>query len=162
MILSAAEFSDCRRYRYSLTRVWDASRPTVVFVGLNPSTADETVDDPTIRRCINFAKQWKYGGLIVVNLFAFRATDPSVLKRADDPIGPQNDKAIRHHCATAKRVIAAWGVHGSFLNRDADVFSLFTRPFCLGVTKHGAPKHPLYLPSATRLRVFRRPRDVGD
>lgn len=156
MVFSSAEFSACREYRYSLSRVWDAELPVIAFVGLNPSTAAETVDDPTVRRCIGFAKTWKYGGLILVNLFAFRSTDPAALRKTDDPIGPDNDASIIRHCWSAKRVVVAWGTHGCLLDRDDHVLALLARPFCLGVTNAGAPKHPLYLAGDTRLRPYRR------
>lgn len=89
-----AKLSDCRTYRYELWRTWDESKPYAMFIGLNPSTADETEDDPTIRRCINFAKTWGYGGLCMTNLFAYRATQPEDMKRASDPIGNKNDETL--------------------------------------------------------------------
>ena len=93
-MLRSAAFSPCRRYRYCLSRVWNPKLPSVMFVGLNPSTADEQEDDPTVRRCIGFARNWNFGGLILVNLFAYRSTDPADLLRVDDPVGPGNDKHI--------------------------------------------------------------------
>ncbi len=156
MFLSSAEFSACRQYRYALSRIWDPLLPMIAFVGLNPSTADENANDPTVRRCIGFAKTWKYGGLVLVNLFAFRSTDPAGLPMADDPVGPENDASIMRHCKSVKRVVAAWGTHGRLLERDEQVLALLSRPFCLGVTNGGAPKHPLYLAGDTRLRPFRR------
>jgi hypothetical protein len=143
--MSGAVFSPDRVYRYTLTRTWD-SGPTVAFIGLNPSTADETVDDPTIRRCIGFAKRWGYGTLVMLNLFAFRATDPRVMRAAGDPIGPENNAYIQAVAAEAGDVVAAWGVHGSYLGRDRAVRDLlFWRPSALGLTKDGHPRHPLYV-----------------
>jgi hypothetical protein len=153
-MISSAQFSCCRTYRYSLRRIW-SERPLVLFVGLNPSTADETTDDPTVRRCIGFARRWRHGGLLLVNLFAYRSTDPAGLKRASDPIGPENDAAILDCCQSVTRVVVAWGVHGILEYRDRQVLSLLSRPYCLGLTKSGAPRHPLYLSAATRLRRFR-------
>src|SRR5262245_38555366 len=98
-MLRSAVFSPCRKYRYSLTRIWDAERPNVMFVGLNPSTADDQVDDPTVRRCIGFARKWRFGGMIIVNLFAYRSTDPNRLQEILDPVGPENDE---HIAATAR------------------------------------------------------------
>jgi len=127
-----------------------------VFVMLNPSTADAEQDDPTIRRCAGFARAWGFGGMTVVNLFAFRATDPARLRRARDPVGRDND----HHIATAARgagmVVLAWGVHGALDGRDRVVAALLAdvRPRCLGTTRGGYPRHPLYLPAATRSRPF--------
>lgn len=154
-MLRTATFSTCRKFRYSLTRVWNSDRPKVLFVGLNPSTADENVDDPTVRRCIGFARKWKYGGLILVNLFAYRSTDPSGLFEADDPIGPQNDRSILERSKSVDRIVVAWGTKGYFQNRAEQVLQLLPNASCLGVTKDGHPKHPLYLATTTRIRAFR-------
>ena len=113
-----AKLSECRQYRYALWRTWDDSKPYAMFVGLNPSTADETDDDPTIRRCIVFAKDWGYGGLCMANLFAYRATDPSNMFSAQDPIGPQNDVWLERLAKDAGIVVAAWGNHGGHLGRS--------------------------------------------
>jgi hypothetical protein len=147
----SAEFSPCRRYRYSLWRRWDDG-PYVMFVGLNPSTADETQDDPTIRRCIGFARDWGYGGLCMANLFAFRATDPADMKAAADPVGPENDASLERLACEAGLVVAAWGVHGTHLDRArqvaaARVLGDFT---VLGLTADGHPRHPLYLKKTCR------------
>ena len=146
---AGATFSRDRRYRYRLWRCWDRSRPVVVFCMLNPSTADEQRDDPTIRRCIGFARDWGYGGLEVVNLFAFRATDPRDLRHVADPVGPQND----HHLALAARratlVVTAWGAHADVrrARRATQVLSGQRRSLAhLGFTKSRQPRHPLYLP----------------
>lgn len=143
---NGAIISDCGLYRYRLWRRWDDG-PTCVFVMLNPSTADSEKDDPTIRRCIGFAKREGCGRLEVVNLFAFRATSPAAMKAAADPVGPDNDFRIRE--ATnhpSPLVIAAWGAHGSFRRRAADVGERFGADWmCLGFTAGGQPKHPLYV-----------------
>jgi hypothetical protein len=156
MLLSTADISRCGRYRYSLTRVWNLGLPTVVFIGLNPSTADATADDPTIRRCMGFARAWRFGGLIVVNLFAYRATDPRILRSVDDPIGSRNNGTIQAHCLSAQRIVAAWGIHGSLADRAQHVLRFLHQPYCLGVTKRGSPRHPLYLAARTRLRIYPR------
>src|SRR5919204_4199606 len=104
-------FSECRTWRYSLTRGLDGSDGTVAFVGLNPSTADETTDDPTVRRCIGFAREWGFARVEVVNVYAFRARDPRELWRADDPVGPDNDRILAQVLDGAELVIAAWGMH---------------------------------------------------
>ena len=117
-----------------------------MFVGLNPSTADETIDDPTIRRCRGFAKDWGYGSLCMTNLFAFRATEPSEMKRVGQPVGEDNDLTLRKLAAGAGIVIAAWGVHGVYRSRNRIVKRLIPKLYCLGKTKDGHPKHPLYLP----------------
>lgn len=146
--LNTAVFSPCRTWRYELWRRWNEGLSTCVFVGLNPSTADETVDDPTIRRCVNYAREWGFGSFCMLNLFAFRATDPGWMKEQADPIGPDNDVTLESVCANAGLVVAAWGVHGTHRGRDRDVVErgLLGDYAVLDVTKDGHPSHPLYLP----------------
>lgn len=142
-----AVFSDDRVYRYRLSRTWaDGSRAT--FIMLNPSTADETVDDPTIRRCIGFAKSWGLGGLDAVNLYALRATNPADLWTVDDPVGPENDHYLTEAAAGGGALVAAWGAHPK-RDRVQEVLAIpgFERLTCLRPTKRGHPSHPLYLPS---------------
>lgn len=153
-----ATFSPCRTYRYSLTRRW-GTRPHVLFIGLNPSTADETQDDPTIRRCIGFAERWGYGGLVMANLFAFRATDPKAMLTAPDPVGPENDDWLRQLGDECERVLAAWGAHGRHMGRGAAVMRLLGNEgrrliYCLGTTRVGYPKHPLYLRADTQPMAY--------
>ena len=145
-LIMTATFSEFRTHRYTLERIWDTSKQLVMFVGLNPSTADETANDPTITRCINFAKAWGYGGLVMTNLFAFRATDPKVMKLKSDPIGAENDKHLLECAARCALVIAAWGTHGAHLNRGEAVRKLISNLHVLRVTQGGFPSHPLYLP----------------
>lgn len=146
----SATFSECGRYRYTLSRIWDDGSARVVFVGLNPSTADERVDDPTIRRCIAFAKAWGFGGVQVLNLFAFRATRPADMLCQPDPVGPDNDHHLTTYAVRAALVVAAWGTLGSHMARDRAVRALLPGLHCLRLTKHGHPAHPLYLPSDLR------------
>ncbi len=153
---STAEFSECRKYRYVLRRTWNAKLPLVMFIGLNPSTADEFRDDPTVRRCIGFAKSWGYGGLVLTNLFGFRSTQPSNLREASDPIGPDNDRWIDHWRIRVQCIVAAWGVHGDFCNRHQLMLSRIDSAFCLGLTSRGFPRHPLYLASTTPLIQLRQ------
>ena len=141
----SAILSADRKYRYVLTRIWDEAKPTVVFIGLNPSTADEETDDPTIRKCIGYAKRWGYGKLIMVNLFAFRSTDPSMLKRVEDPVGPDNGSYIQKCVSESNLVIACWGNHGKLLNRDKVLMGSLPNLVCLKRNKNGTPHHPLYL-----------------
>lgn len=140
-------FSPCRRYRYVLWREWTAENPAyVLIVGLNPSVADETDDDPTIRRCVNYAKEWNYGALCMVNLFAFKATKPAVMKAEQNRIGPDNDRWISKVAKRAGVIVAAWGIHGAHLNRDEAIKQLLVGKLtCLRKTKRGHPSHPLYL-----------------
>lgn len=152
-----AVFSPCGTYRYRLTRSWDESLSQFVFVMLNPSTADHKADDPTIRRCIRFALREHYGGLVVVNLFGFRATDPKKLRYQADPIGPDN---THHVCRAASegRVVAAWGrIHKDHRQRAAIVLEylrLAGPVWCLGVTKDRQPRHPLMLRSDAVLTLL--------
>ena len=150
----AAEFSPCRKYRYVLRRTFGHGRAEVMFLMLNPSTADEVKNDPTIRRCIGFAKSWGFSRLIVCNIFAYRSTDPMKLRRVDDPIGPDNDTYIIDCHSEAEMTICAWGVHGAYLDRGIlvarGINACSENPvMCLGVTKEGHPKHPLYVPAKT-------------
>lgn len=148
-------FSPCRQYRYTLWREWDMFNPNYVqFIGLNPSTADEVQDDPTIRRCIGFAKRWGYGAMCMTNIFAFRATDPKVMKQCPLPVGPENDRWLVEIARGASLTVAAWGVHGEFMARNVEVMKLLDNLQCFGVTKDGHPKHPLYLPEGAALRDF--------
>ena len=145
MMKGKTVFSPCRAYRYTLWREWIGGEGYAMFVGLNPSTADETQDDPTIRRCIAFAKAWGYAGLCMTNLFAFRATAPKVMKAAADPVGPENDRYLLALASRAGVVVAAWGANGTHLGRSSEVLKLLPKLQCLSLTKDGHPGHPLYL-----------------
>jgi hypothetical protein len=144
-----AIFSECRRYRYVLGRKWDISRPAVLFVALNPSTADADRDDATVRRCVGFARTWGFGSLIIANLFAFRSTDPRLLDQVPDPVGPRNDHWLKRLSEGASLTIAAWGIHGQIGNRADEILPRLTKVHHLGLTKDGHPRHPLYLPAST-------------
>jgi hypothetical protein len=157
-----AVFSSDRAYRYFLERVWARGKRRAVFIGLNPSTADENSLDPTLRRCADFADQWGCGGFTMLNLYAFRATDPKVMKSADNPIGPDNDAVllVRCYAPTTRLVVACWGAHADE-DRVDDVRSLLLEGepdpvtvYCLGRNQNGSPKHPLYLPKTTELEEF--------
>lgn len=153
-----ARISDCGKYRYLLRRTWDYAKPRVLFVMLNPSTADAEIDDAMIRSCIRLSKSLGYGSFEVVNLFAWRATDPTELQSAVDPVGPSNDDIIEAAIGRCDLAICAWGANGIAHNRSGAVRSLLRthRPaiFCLGKTKSGAPKHPLYIKTGTPLETF--------
>ena len=159
---SSAVISDCGQYRYVLRRFFDAGpddmkRNLLTWIMLNPSVATAEIDDPTIRRCMNFAASWAYDGITDMNLFAYRSTYPNDLHNVDDPVGPENDATIERESASGL-VVAAWGVLGTFLDREAKVVSILNRlgvkTMCLGMTKHGRPKHPLYVAAATELQPF--------
>lgn len=140
-----ATFSSCQRYRYSLLREWSATQSKVLFVGLNPSTADAELDDPTIRRCIGFAKAWGFGGLYMGNLFAYRSTDPKGLLATSDAIGPDNDTVLLQLTQAASLVVAAWGNDGTLMDRAEQVKSLCGPLSILKLNRSGQPAHPLYL-----------------
>ncbi|WP_020680767.1 DUF1643 domain-containing protein [Marinobacterium rhizophilum] len=140
----SAIFSGCRRYRYVLWRVWDDSRPWILVIGLNPSTADERHDDATSRVCIHYAQRWGYGGLALANLFAWCATKPAGLYRATDPVGPDNDSHLHRLIDGAEEVLCAWSDHGGYRDRDREVLRMIPHPQCLTHLKSGRPGHPLY------------------
>lgn len=153
---SDAVLSDCRTYRYALWRTWDKNRPYAMFVGLNPSTADETEDDPTIKRCIQFAKDWGYGGLCMANLFAFRATKPTDMKKVLDPVGIENDLWLIKLANDAGVVVGAWGNHGAFQARAKYVIDLLPDMSYLKLNVTGHPSHPLYLKADLKPRKLIR------
>jgi len=150
-MIRTAVISDCRKYRYSLSRKWDKKLPCVTFCGLNPSTADDTSDDPTMIRCINFAKSWGYGSLYMINLFAIRCTDSGLLKSKPNIIGKYNDFTIKSRSKLSEVVIACWGTKGSLYGRDKEVIDLIgDKLYFLELSKDGFPKHPLYLKKTLR------------
>ncbi len=153
----AAEISECGQYRYALGRQWGDGQ-TVAFIMLNPSTADADRDDPTITRCIHFARSWGYGGLVVANLYAYRATDPSELWRTADPVGPENDEHLTRVAAGCALLVAAWGANAK-PGRIAQVLALpgMGRLHALGLTKAGQPRHPLYLRGDLTPQLWERP-----
>lgn len=150
-MLRGAIISECGRYRYHLHRVWKEESPRIVtWIMLNPSTADADIDDPTIRRCVGFARSWGYDGIEVINLFPFRATKPADLKKADDPVGPLGDYYLEQTCRQAgaeRLLLCAWGAHGGFRGRDKEVGELLSEYtlHALELTKKQQPRHPLYL-----------------
>lgn len=160
----SAEISQCERYRYSLTREWDGSRPWCCFIGLNPSTADANIDDPTIRRCIGFAKAWGYGNMLMLNPFAFRTPSPRemfiALKRGTDIVGgPKNFfPAIQSRIDRAGVTVAAWGSHAG--DRGMMALRQLRNLHYLALNADGSPKHPLYL-KANLLPISFVARGVG-
>lgn len=156
-IMKEAQISVCGCYRYALWRLWNRDVPYVMFVGLNPSAADAEADDPTLRRCIGYARSWGYGGVCIGNLFAYRATDPDELLRVLDPIGPENDKWLERLAKGAGITVAAWGNRGRYMNRDRRAMLMLVDLHCLGINKQGQPKHPLYLRKDLKPLPWRRP-----
>jgi len=155
---SGAHFSRCRKFRYALWREWDATRPVVMMIGLNPSTADATRNDPTIRRCMGFARDWGYGAVWVTNLFAYRATYPADLKAAPDPVGPRNDLWLRRVARRADTLVAVWGNDGAMQGRSDRVRAMFdARLYVIRINGSGEPAHPLYLPKRLKLVPWLRP-----
>jgi hypothetical protein len=148
-----AQFSDDRKYRYALYREWDQNKPLVMFIGLNPSTANETESDPTIRRVIRFAKDWGYGGLYMMNLFALVSPDPTVLIGAVDAVA-DNDYYLQMKAVECEMICFVWGAFPEAKQRAAYIASRFKGAYCMGKTKDGHPKHPLYLPAITKPELF--------
>lgn len=151
-VMKSARISPCGTYRYTLTRLWNNTLPGVLWIMLNPSTADTETDDPTIRRCLGYARAWGCGSITVVNLFAFRATDPKALLTAEEPVGPDNDHHIRQtllaHNGRSDYILCAWGANGAHKKlrprRDAVRNYLpVADALCLGTTAAGDPLHPL-------------------
>jgi len=146
---NGAIFSDCKKYRYQLWRIWDKSRPLAMFIGLNPSTANESADDPTIRRVKQFASDWGYGGIYMTNLFAFVTPYPEELRKCNDAI-KDNDKWLKETSQKCDRIIFAWGSFPEAEQRAKEVSVMFNA-YALGFNKNGSPKHPLYVKSDIKL-----------
>ncbi len=181
-ILSGADISADGKYRYLLWREWRLSAVgrkakwrmfgvkdgagqelgeplSCVFIMLNPSTADAEQDDPTIRRCIGYAKAWGYDRLEVVNLFAYRATDPRevfALSQSGDPVGPRNQEVINQATGDAGMIVCAWGAHGGYMGQDETVLGWLhdKERYSLGLTKDGKPRHPLYLRADAKPKLY--------
>ncbi len=156
-----AVFSECQRYRYQLREIWDPAKPLVLWLLMNPSVACEDYSDPTLRKTGNFARSWGYGGQLVGNVHAYRATAKERLLEVDDPVGPENDRMIPKMAARAKTVVLAYGQPPKALRqRGAEVVSLLSkhRGLChLRLAKDGTPVHPLYLPADLRPRPYTGP-----
>ncbi|WP_069301034.1 DUF1643 domain-containing protein [Neptunicoccus sediminis] len=155
---SVAVYSDCEAFRYTLTRQWSDAGGHVLFVMLNPSTATEVQNDPTVERCERRARALGFGGFTVCNIFAYRATDPRDMRAAPDPVGPENDAAILAAAKTADRIVCAWGTHGAHLGRGPLMEQLLRaqdKPlYHLGLSKAGHPKHPLYIAYTTQPELW--------
>lgn len=155
---SSAILSECGTYRYLLSRAWKypaEDQPYVLFILLNPSTADHLQNDPTVRRCIGFAKEWGYNRVVIGNLYAYRSTDPKQLNTHLNPVGPKNIHHLKTVILKANKVVLGWGSNAELPNSEnyiiQEVLQLIQKPYCLGVTKSGQPRHPLYLKYKTKL-----------
>jgi len=155
---SGAVFSDDKKYRYVLWRDWNPKKAAALFIMLNPSTADEVVNDPTVERCERRTRELGFGGLIVCNLFAFRSTDPKVMVKEADPIGPDNNYHILRELRKSSIVVCAWGTLGKLKDRQNKVLELIRMaghtPHCLVLNKDGTPKHPLYVSYDTQIKEW--------
>ncbi len=156
---SVAVYSDCEAYRYLLTREWSGVGGRALFIMLNPSTATEVQNDPTVERCERRARALGFGAFRVTNIFAYRATDPKVMRAAADPVGPENDVAILDSLGWADTIVCAWGAHGAHLDRGRAVEAMLRGSgralHHLGLTKTGAPKHPLYIGYDRKPEIWR-------
>ena len=154
-ISTTCKFSKSRLYRYSLRRSWALGTTNqVLFIGLNPSTADSTSDDPTIRRCAKFAKDWGFNSLEVVNIFAFRATKPKDLFEEPHPVGIYNDSWIKKATQRSSLTVACWGSAGIYRNRSEIIMDLVDNLFCININRDNTPSHPLYLNSKLTPRPY--------
>lgn len=163
---NGAIFDVSKAYRYTLWRRWSSDHPQITFIMLNPGTADDQRNDPTIRRCIEFSKRWGFGSLEVVNLFAYRTSYPQDLLKVENPVGSENDRYLLRALEHSACLVVAWGIHGTLLGRNSEVLKLLTslqpeKLHCLGFTKEGHPRHPLYLSSLTQLMAFCSPARVS-
>jgi hypothetical protein len=143
--LNGAHFSQDRQYRYALWRIWDESKPLIMFIGLNPSTANEYEPDPTINTVKALSTNWGYGGFYMMNLFAIVSSDPDLLKTHPDPLG-DNDGWIERIAAKCKDVVFAWGRFKEAKQRCQKIIAQFPDALCIKILKDGSPKHPLYTP----------------
>lgn len=155
---SGAIFSECRTWRYQLWRTWDRSLPSIAFVGLNPSTADQRKLDNTTLKCVRWSRRDGYGTFIMLNLFGLVSTDPKGLRQCEDPVGPWTDQWLKRTIDSVKTVVLCYGGHSHPLikGRIKAVNEMVTNPMCLGVTKGGAPLHPLYLKNSTQIIPYVR------
>lgn len=153
-MLRDAVISPCGNYRYALWREWDSSKKRICWIGLNPSRADDKIDDPTMKRCISYSIQWGYGSMAVGNLFAWRTPNPRNLLDAADPVGPDNDFWLQKLAADAEIVVAFWGTGGILLNRAEQIRELLPELHCLKLTKSGQPHHTRGLPNELKPVLF--------
>ena len=152
----SAVFSECKTYRYTLSRIWGSGRNVVPFVGLNPSIADEERDDLTIKKCIRFAQSRGADGVVMLNLFALVSTDPKALFSHPAPIGPDNDRFLRRFLSRADEAVVCWGCSHELQGRDRVVLEMIDSAVCLGTTKDGFPRHPSRLSYSTKFQRYEK------
>lgn len=150
---SGAKFSECGKHRYGLWRHWEDAKPCIMFIGLNPSTANATMDDPTIRRVKAFSQSWGFGGVYMANLFSLVSPNPNDLLTCEDPI-KENDKFLDAFASNCSEILFAWGAFKMAKARAQQVIEMFPGAICLGKNNDGSPKHPLYIPAKTRPLKF--------
>jgi hypothetical protein len=157
-LVKGAIISDCKKYRYALWRIWDFTKPRILFIGLNPSIANADIDDPTVRRLIAYVSGWGFGGFYICNLFAHISKDPVILKSLSNPIeeygSGNNLKYLKLYSEYSKKVVFIWGTGGKLNNRQKEIINLFPKAYCFGVNKDNTPKHPLYLKKDLTLITF--------
>jgi hypothetical protein len=142
---NGAIFSEDKRFRYSLWRIWNDKKPLIMFIGLNPSIANDESNDRTVSKLIKYTEAWGFGGFYICNLFAFITPYPKELKKAESPTGEKNNHYLLETATKCEKIVCMWGNHGSFKERDKEVTAMFSKMHCLDKTKSGQPKHPLYL-----------------
>lgn len=153
-VWTAADYSSDGRYRYALWRAWRGGRGRVAFVLLNPATATESAEDPTLRRCVGFARRWGYASLVLLNLFGFRSVHPAALRAVADPVGPENARYLQN--VQADVVVIGWGRQGTYQGQDRVALRAIANPYALAINRDGTPRHPLYVPYAVPLRPYRQ------
>ena len=151
---NGASFSECRKYRYSLLRIWDKEKPLVMFIGLNPSTAKEDADDPTIRRVKAFAASWGFGGVYMMNLFSYVTPYPAQLSHYEDPVDGANDFQLKQIGKLCSEIIFAWGSFPEARHRAEEIKAMFPEAKALVLNADGSPRHPLYVPKNVQLIPF--------
>lgn len=144
-----------KRYQYATWRIWDAEKPLVLFITLNPSKNEENSDSATILKCVELANKLNYGGVIIAHLFALRCDDPNDFINAENPVGPENDACLEKFARQAKTIIAAWGMRGTFIDRHDAIMRKFSNLHCFGITENGQPIHPLSVDDDAELKAIR-------
>ncbi|KAA3619944.1 MAG: DUF1643 domain-containing protein [Calditrichaeota bacterium] len=154
-IQKGAILSKCKKYQYALWRIWDAEKPIVLFLTLNPSMKEENEDNATILKCVELGNKHGFGGVVIGNIFGYRTDDPNEFINVADPIGPENDACLERFAKQAQTVIAAWGARGTFMERHDAIIRKIPDLHAFGITKNGQPLHPLSVPDDAKLQKIR-------